>query len=141
MAHSAGSLPAEDTKWWVVCQRGRYSVRTKFGTRAGVLSDRVAYDPSAVGADSFDVAIATEVIEHLVRPHNLPGFAKQLLRPGGPLIISTPYHGYLKNLVLALSNKWDSHLTPLWDGGHIKMWSRKTLSGFQRRRVPRRSVY
>ena len=85
-------------------------------------------DPSAVGADSFDVAIATEVIEHLVRPRNLPGFAKQLLRPGGHLIISTPYHGYLKNLVLALSNKWDSHLTPLWDGGHIKMWSRKTLS-------------
>jgi hypothetical protein len=43
-------------------------------------------------------------------------------------IISTPYHGYLKNLVLALGNKWDSHLTPLWDGGHIKLWSRKTLS-------------
>jgi hypothetical protein len=106
MAHSAGSLPAEDTKWWVVCQRGRYSVRTKFGTRAGVLSDRVDYDPSAVGADSFDVA--TEVIEHLVRPHNLPGFAKQLLRPGGHLIISTPYHGYLKNSFIALSNKWDS---------------------------------
>ncbi len=125
MAHSAGSLPAEDTKWWVVCQRARYSVRTKFGTRAGVLSDRVDYAPSAVGADSFDVAIATEVIEHLVRPHNLPGFAKQLLRPGGHLIISTPYHGYLKNPFIALSNKWDSHLSPPWDGGHIKLWSRK----------------
>jgi hypothetical protein len=24
--------------------------------------------------------------------------------------------------------KWDSHLTPLWDGGHIKLWSYKTLS-------------
>ena len=85
-------------------------------------------DPSAVGAGSFDVAIATEVIEHLVRPRNLLGFAKQLLRPGGHLIISTPYHGYLKNLFIALSNKWDSHLAPLWDGGHIKLWSRKTLS-------------
>ncbi len=85
-------------------------------------------DPSAVGNASFDVAIATEVIEHLVRPRNLPRFAKQVLRPGGHLLISTPYHGYVKNLVLALSNKWDSHLTPLWDGGHIKLWSRKTLS-------------
>jgi len=130
MAHSAGSLPAEDTKWWVVCQRARYSVRTKFGTRAGVLSDRVDYAPSAVGADSFDVAIATEVIEHLVRPHNLPGFAKQLLRPGGHLIISTPYHGYLKNPFIALSNKWDSHLSPPWDGGHIKLWSRKVSASF-----------
>jgi 2-polyprenyl-3-methyl-5-hydroxy-6-metoxy-1,4-benzoquinol methylase len=85
-------------------------------------------DPSQVGDESFDVAIATEVIEHLVRPRNLVRFAKDVLRPGGHLIISTPYHGYLKNLVLAISNKWDSHLTPLWDGGHIKLWSRKTLS-------------
>jgi 2-polyprenyl-3-methyl-5-hydroxy-6-metoxy-1,4-benzoquinol methylase len=85
-------------------------------------------DPSAVGNESFDVAIATEVIEHLVRPRKLPGFAKQVLRPGGYLIISTPYHGYLKNLVLALTDKWDAHLSPFWDGGHIKFWSRKTLS-------------
>jgi 2-polyprenyl-3-methyl-5-hydroxy-6-metoxy-1,4-benzoquinol methylase len=85
-------------------------------------------EPSPVGNESFDLAIATEVIEHLVRPRNLPRFARQVLRPGGHLIISTPYHGYLKNVVLALSNKWDSHLTPLWDGGHIKLWSRKTLS-------------
>lgn len=85
-------------------------------------------DPSAVGNESFDVAIATEVIEYLVRPRNLPRFAKQLLRPGGHLIVSTPYHGYLKNLVLALTDKWDAHLNPFWDGGHIKFWSRKTLS-------------
>ncbi len=85
-------------------------------------------EPSAVGNESFDVAIATEVIEHVVRPRNLPRFAKQLLRPGGHLIVSTPYHGYLKNLVLALTNKWDAHLNPFWDGGHIKFWSRKTLS-------------
>ena len=85
-------------------------------------------DPSQVGNETFDVAIATEVIEHLVRPRNLLRFAKQVLRPGGHLIISTPYHGYVKNLVLALTNKWDIHLTPLWDGGHLKLWSRKTLS-------------
>ena len=85
-------------------------------------------DPSVVGSESFDVAIATEVIEHIVRPRSLPRFAKQLLRPGGHLIISTPYHGYLKNLLLALTNNWDTHLNPFWDGGHIKFWSRKTLS-------------
>jgi 2-polyprenyl-3-methyl-5-hydroxy-6-metoxy-1,4-benzoquinol methylase len=85
-------------------------------------------DASVVGNESFDVAIATEVVEHLMRPFNLPRFAKQLLRPGGHLIISTPYHGYLKNLFLALTNKWDAHLSPFWDGGHIKFWSYKTLS-------------
>lgn len=84
-------------------------------------------DPSVIGNESFDVAIATEVVEHLVTPFNLPRFAKRLLRPGGYLIISTPYHGYLKNLVLTLTDKWDTHLNPFWDGGHIKFWSYKTL--------------
>jgi hypothetical protein len=50
------------------------------------------------------------------------------LRPGGRFICSTPYHGYLKNLALALCNRWDQHANPLWRGGHIKFWSRKTLS-------------
>lgn len=85
-------------------------------------------DPSVIGNESFDVAVATEVIEHLIRPFNLPRFAKQLLRPEGHLIISTPYHGYLKNLCLALTNSWDAHLSPFWEGGHIKFWSYKTLS-------------
>lgn len=75
-----------------------------------------------------DAAVSTEVIEHLFSPHLLPVFARQLIRPKGHLIITTPYHGYLKNLALALANKWDHHHTPLWHGGHIKFWSRATLS-------------
>jgi 2-polyprenyl-6-hydroxyphenyl methylase/3-demethylubiquinone-9 3-methyltransferase len=51
-----------------------------------------------------------------------------VLKPGGLLIISTPYHGYLKNLALSIFGKWDDHHTALWDGGHIKFWSRSTLT-------------
>jgi 2-polyprenyl-6-hydroxyphenyl methylase/3-demethylubiquinone-9 3-methyltransferase len=29
---------------------------------------------------------------------------------------------------LAASGKLDAHFTALWDGGHIKFWSRGTLS-------------
>ena len=50
------------------------------------------------------------------------------LKPGGRFVCSTPYHGYLKNLSIALAGKWDTHADPLWDGGHIKLWSRPTLS-------------
>jgi hypothetical protein len=37
--------------------------------------------------------------------------------------VSTPYHGYHKNLGLALSGKMDAHFTALWEGGHIKFFS------------------
>ena len=76
----------------------------------------------------FDAVVSTEVVEHLFAPHLLPQFAKGLLKEGGYLIVSTPYHGYLKNLALSVFNKWDTHHTPLWHGGHIKFWSRATLS-------------
>ena len=78
--------------------------------------------------DSFDAAVSTEVIEHLYSPHHLPIFAKALLKENGYLIVSTPYHGYIKNLAISLLNKWDSHHTALWHGGHVKFWSKKSLS-------------
>ena len=76
----------------------------------------------------FDVVVSTEVIEHLYAPHLLPTYARSCLRDGGFLIVTTPYHGYLKNLALSVLNKWDSHHTPLWHGGHIKFWSKATLT-------------
>lgn len=76
----------------------------------------------------FDAVVSTEVVEHLYAPHFLPIFAAQVLKPGGYVVISTPYHGYLKNLVLSIFGKWDFHHTALWHGGHIKFWSRKTLT-------------
>ena len=78
--------------------------------------------------EKFDCVITTEVIEHLYAPQNLPIFAKPSLKEGGFLIISTPYHGYIKNLMLSLFKKWDYQHTALWHGGHIKFFSRKTLA-------------
>jgi 2-polyprenyl-3-methyl-5-hydroxy-6-metoxy-1,4-benzoquinol methylase len=84
-------------------------------------------DPAELDAGPFDVVVSTEVIEHLFNPRALPRFASRVLRPEGHLILSTPYHGYLKNLALSLAGGWDRHCSPLWDGGHIKFWSRATL--------------
>lgn len=78
--------------------------------------------------NSFDVVLAIEVIEHLLYPKELAKNAKLCLKPGGVLIISTPYHGYFKNLILAISGKLDKHFTVLWDNGHIKFFSVKTLT-------------
>ena len=79
------------------------------------------------GVDCFDAIVSVEVIEHLYSPRQFVRRSFSALRPGGLLIITTPYWGYLKNLALALSNRMDRSLTPLWDGGHIKHWSYRTL--------------
>jgi len=76
----------------------------------------------------FDAVVSTEVIEHLFSPHLLPTYANNILKDRGYLIVTTPYHGYLKNIALAVFGKWDHHHTALWHGGHIKFWSRDTLT-------------
>ena len=76
---------------------------------------------------SMDLVYSVEVVEHLYNPASLFAAANFVLQPGGVFIVTTPYHGYLKNLALAVSNKWDSHHTVLWHGGHIKFFSRSTL--------------
>jgi 2-polyprenyl-3-methyl-5-hydroxy-6-metoxy-1,4-benzoquinol methylase len=54
------------------------------------------YDsPASLGGVRFDAAVSTEVIEHLFLPRALPQFAANVLKPGGTLIVSTPYHGWL----------------------------------------------
>ncbi len=78
--------------------------------------------------EPFDLVVSTEVIEHLYDPRGYARGCFKALKPGGRFICSTPYHGYLKNLALSLAGKWDDHANPLWDGGHIKLWSRRTLS-------------
>ncbi len=82
---------------------------------------------SKLNEQPFDLVVSTEVVEHLYAPRNYAKGCFAAIRPGGRLICTTPYHGYLKNLALSLAGKWDQHADPLWDGGHIKLWSRKTL--------------
>ena len=86
-----------------------------------------AYDDLATQYGQFDVVLSLEVVEHLFEPRVYAKRVYELLNPGGIAIISTPYHGYWKNLALAISGKMDAHFTALWDGGHIKFWSRGTL--------------
>lgn len=84
--------------------------------------------PEALQHLNFDTIISTEVIEHLYDPKAFVTFCRDILNGKGELILSTPYHGYLKNLFISIFNKWDNHISPLWLGGHIKFWSRATLS-------------
>ena len=76
---------------------------------------------------TFETVVSLEVAEHVYSPKLYAKAISDLLEPGGIAIVSTPYHSYLKNLALAVSGKMESHFTALWEGGHIKFWSRNTL--------------
>jgi 2-polyprenyl-6-hydroxyphenyl methylase/3-demethylubiquinone-9 3-methyltransferase len=97
-----------------------------------------AYDPLRDRFGSFPVVVSLEVVEHLYAPRTFARGIYELLEPGGVAVLSTPYHGYLKNLALAVTGKLDAHFSPLWDHGHIKFWSMDSLgrllheSGFSR---------
>jgi 2-polyprenyl-6-hydroxyphenyl methylase/3-demethylubiquinone-9 3-methyltransferase len=87
-----------------------------------------AYDDLAAQYGRFPVVVSLEVVEHLMEPRRFARAAIDLLEPGGIAIISTPFHGYWKNLALAVSGRMDAHFSPLWDGGHVKFWSERTMN-------------
>lgn len=86
------------------------------------------YDDLAAIYGTFPLVISLEVVEHVYAPRDYARTLFNLVEPGGTAIVSTPYHGYLKNVALAVTGKLDSHFTALWDHGHIKFWSIPTLS-------------
>lgn len=75
----------------------------------------------------FDLVVSLEVIEHLFDPRLFLNRVFRAVKPGGRFVLSTPYHGYLKNVALAVSDRLDPHFTALWDGGHIKFFSWDTI--------------
>jgi len=87
-----------------------------------------AYDDLRDIVVDVDLVISSEVIEHLYRPKLFLENVFKVLRPDGYVILTTPYHGYLKNLALSVFNYWDKHHTVDWEGGHIKFFSEKTIT-------------
>ncbi len=105
-------------------------------------SEKVSFVHAVFGDDSldalalggpFDLVISSDVIEHLFVPTSLTETAFQVLKPGGRLILGTPYHGYLKNVAISALGQWDLHHSPHWDGGHIKFFSVASLEKMVRR--------
>ena len=87
-----------------------------------------AYDPLSEQFGRFPLVISLEVVEHVYAPRDYARCVQSLLTDGGHALISTPYHGYWKNLALAVTGQMDRHYSALWDHGHIKFWSPKTIT-------------
>ena len=83
--------------------------------------------PRSFPKKDYDIILSVEVIEHMYSPKEYLKNINFWLKKGGVFIITMPYHGYIKNLSIALLNKFDKHFDPLREGGHIKFFSKNTL--------------
>lgn len=73
---------------------------------------------------SFDVCYSSEVLEHLFDIQGFIAEAYRVLVPEGTLLITTPYHGWIKNLLVVTLN-FERHFDPT--GGHVRFFSRRSL--------------
>lgn len=82
--------------------------------------------PWPVEPGSQDVVVAFEVIEHLLEPRALLRGAHTALASGGSLFLSTPYHGWLKNVAIAALS-FERHFAV--DGEHVRFFTDGALRG------------
>ncbi len=111
-----------------VSASGIRHARENYGHRVKFHCAEISRDLAPIlGRNCFDLVISIEVLPHLSRPFNLLAVAGELLTADGYFLVTTPYHGYFKNLLISLAGHTDRHFDPLCDNGHIKFFSVKTL--------------
>jgi SAM-dependent methyltransferase len=82
--------------------------------------------PLPLAEDAFDVVWAGEVLEHIADVVGLLAEVRRVLRWGGRLVATTPYHGGVALAVLALRPRaLDERFDPRAD--HLRFFSARTL--------------
>jgi len=97
--------------------------------RDGELELRVvdADGPWPLDDASFDVVWAGETIEHVADTLGWLSEIRRVLAPGGRLLLSTPDHGRLRVLWLALSRRaFEAHFDPRAD--HLRFYTQAGLT-------------
>ena len=75
----------------------------------------------------FNFITIIEVIEHLYSPDDFLKKLSLVADNKTTILITTPYHSFVKNLMIILLGKFDNHFNPLWEHGHIKFFTKKSL--------------
>ena len=74
---------------------------------------------------SFDAIVSTEVIEHIYDVERMFSEMARVLCPGGYVMLTTPYHGLLKNLAISILD-FEGHFDVR--AGHIRFFTNKSLT-------------
>lgn len=128
--HELYTLGFENVWGFDASETGVTLAKTNYSILKNKITVHDAYDsklPDIFPVNTFDIILSVEVIEHMYSPRDYLKNIRYWLNDGGFFIITTPYNGYMKNLAISFLNKYDQHHNPLWDGGHIKYFSKNTL--------------
>ncbi len=85
-------------------------------------------EPLPLEDSSLDVIWAGETIEHIADTQAWLSEVRRVLRSGGLILLTTPDHGLLSRLRLALSSRaFETHFDPRAD--HLRFYTRRALAG------------
>jgi SAM-dependent methyltransferase len=80
-------------------------------------------------ANSFDLIIALDVLEHMVDPWRIVRLCGDLLKPGGVMIASLPNIAhYSVSFALMLRGRWDYESEGLLDRTHLRFFVAQTVT-------------
>jgi len=91
----------------------------KANFRVASLDNELPFDDGA-----FAAVWCTEVIEHVFDVYRALAELNRVIRPGGRLVLTTPYHGLFKNMVITLLH-FEKHYHPYLS--HIRFFTRRSL--------------
>ncbi len=74
---------------------------------------------------TFGAVWCSEVIEHILEVDYFLKKVRRVMKPGRILILTTPYHGFIKNLFIILF-RFDRHFNV--SGSYIRFFSKSSLT-------------
>jgi SAM-dependent methyltransferase len=78
-----------------------------------------------LGHGEIDLVWCSEVLEHVADTGHALLEARRVLRPGGRLLVTVPFHGRAQAAAIALT-RFEAHYDPL--GQHLRFYTRRSLA-------------
>jgi SAM-dependent methyltransferase len=79
-----------------------------------------------LGHGEIDLVWCSEVLEHVADTAHALLEVRRVLRPGGRLLVTVPFHGRVQGAAVALT-RFEAHYDPL--GQHLRFYTRRSLAG------------
>lgn len=85
---------------------------------------------AAFPAASYDYIVCADVLEHLRHPENVLAACRDLIKPGGRLLVSVPNAGYAGLVAELLQGEFRYREEGLLDRTHLRFFTRRSLARF-----------